>query len=122
MMMSVGMISFHRPTVRIREPDANEYYSGWERWSAGAEARSIPHAFAALKGRSSTCRWCLLVMIALLFVLAFLLFVAGGCGYVEIRLPIFLDGGREFVEVGEQHGDLPHVGFAESLVPCGHAG
>src|SRR6202171_287100 len=28
MTMSVGMISFHRPTVRDRGLDANEYYSG----------------------------------------------------------------------------------------------
>ena len=53
---------------------------------------------------------------------AFLLFVAGGWGDVEVRLPIFLHGRRKFVEVGEQHGDLPHVGLGESFIPGGHAG
>ena len=41
---------------------------------------------------------------------------------VEVRLPIFLRSGWKFIEVGEQHGDLPDILFTESLIPRGHAG
>src|SRR5271169_3600384 len=61
-----------------------------------------------------------LVMVVLFS--AVLLFFAGGGRDIEIGPPIFLDGRREFIEVGEQHGDLPHVRFAQRLVPGGHAG
>jgi hypothetical protein len=52
----------------------------------------------------------------------FFLFVGWGRGGIEVCFPVFLGGGREFIEVGEQHGDLPHVLLAEGFVPGGHAG
>lgn len=50
------------------------------------------------------------------------LFVASGGGGVECCLPILLDGGRELVHVGEEHGELPDVLVGEGFVPGGHAG
>ena len=53
----------------------------------------------------------------------FFLFIPDGGGRdAETRFPIILYGGREFIEMGEEHGDLPHILFAESFVPGGHAG
>src|SRR5438067_12157837 len=40
----------------------------------------------------------------------------------EAGLPVLLDGGWKFVHVREEHRDLPHVWWGESLVPSGHAG
>src|SRR5690348_6015319 len=40
----------------------------------------------------------------------------------EAGFPVFLDGRRELVHVGEEHGDLPSIGLGEGLVPGGHAG
>src|SRR5258708_23743260 len=62
------------------------------------------------------------VLMMLVLLSTFLFFVSDWCGDVEGRLPVLLDGGWKVIEVGEQHGDLPHVPLGESFIPGGHAG
>src|SRR5258708_32008503 len=40
----------------------------------------------------------------------------------ELGLVVLLYGGREFIKMGEQGGDLPRVLFAQGFFPGGHAG
>src|SRR5258708_7146145 len=53
---------------------------------------------------------------------AFLLVLPRGWRSAEAGLPIVLHRWWEFIQVREQHRDLPHLGFGKSLIPGGHAG
>src|ERR1700728_376182 len=111
MMMSVGMISFHADHGFNSGSIATEYYSVWKRLLRGGCAA---HQCAAHQADSAV----RLMMVAIVHSFFFL----------DIRLdpeagfPIFLHRRWKLIEVGEQHGDLPHVLLAESFVPGGHAG
>ena len=126
-----------RPTGLKRGAGANEYYSGCttEGGTRGPKAWFAAHAYAALKGGFPRLQIKVSVLIFIvIFVVAFLLvigivaevfhsflvlrFRAGA----EAGLPVLLDGGWKFVHVREEHRDLPHVWWGESLVPSGHAG
>ena len=73
--------------------------------------------FAVTFGGDSACS-----VMHVAFFLVFSFSSAAGRSGAEVRFPVVLHVGWKLFEVGEQRGDLPHVLFAESFVPGGHAG